>query len=69
MSYSVAVQGNRAPANAVPVIAPALGVEEAEGGTAFTLTGGVRPSAALLSVADDALAFTYDFKGITFLIR
>ena len=39
------------------------------GGTAFTLTGGVRPSAASLSVADDALVFTYDFKGSTFLIR
>ena len=69
MNYSVIQSGQKATATEVPVIAPALGVEEAEGGTAFTLTGGVRPSAASLSVADDALAFTYDFKGSTFLIR
>ena len=40
-----------------------------KGGSSFTCTGGVRPSAATLSVADDALTFTYKLTGGMFLIR
>ena len=69
MNYSVAAQGSRTEADAVPVIAPALGVVEADGGGAFTCTGGVRTSAATLSVENGALAFTYKLTGGMFLIR
>ena len=69
MNYSVAAQGSRTEADAVPVIMPALGVVEADGGGAFTCTGGVRTSAATLSVENGALAFTYKLTGGMFLIR
>ena len=69
MNYSVIQSGQKATVAEVPVIAPALGTVEAEGGSTFTCTGGVRPSAATLSVADDALTFTYKLTGGMFLIR
>jgi hypothetical protein len=69
MNYSVILAGQKASVTEVPVIVPTLGTVEAEGGTTFTCTGGVRPSAATLSVADDALTFTYKLTGGMFLIR
>ena len=67
LRYSVAVGGARTDADAVPVIVPAQGV--VGGGCAFTCTGGVRAAAATLSVADDALAFSYKTCGIIFSVR
>ena len=69
MNYSVVQSGQKATVTEVPVIAPALGTVEAEGGSTFTCTGGVSPSAATLSVADDALAFSYKVTGATITIR
>ena len=69
MNYSVIKSGQKATVTEIPVIAPALGTVEAEGGSAFICTGGVRPSAATLSVADDALAFSYKMTGATITIR
>ena len=69
MNYSVILAGQKASVTEVPVIVPTLGTVEAEGGTTFTCTGGVRPSAATLSVADDALAFSYKVTGATITIR
>ena len=69
MNYSVIPSGQKATVTETPVIAPALGTVEAEGGSTFTCTGGVRPSAATLSVADDALAFSYKVTGATITIR
>jgi len=69
MNYSVIQSGQKATATEVPVIAPAVGTVAAEGGSTFTCTGGVRPSAATLSVANDALAFSYKVLGATITIR
>ena len=69
MNYSVVQTGQKATVTEVPVIVPTLGTVEAEGGTTFTCTGGARPSAATLSVAEDALVFSYKVTGSTFLIR
>ena len=68
MNYSVIQAGQKAAVTEAPVIVPALGTVEAPGGSSFTCTGGVKPSAATLSVADDALAFSYNFTGAIILI-
>ena len=69
MNYSVIQTGQKATVAEVPVITPALGTVEAEGGSAFTCTGGVPSSAATLSVANGGLAFSYKVTGGMFLIR
>ena len=69
MNYSIVQSGQKTTVTESPVIVPALGTVEAEGGSTFTCTGGVRPSGATLSVADDALAFSYKVTGATITIR
>ena len=68
MNYSVVQAGQKAAVTEAPVIVPALGTVEAPGGSSFTCTGGVKPSAATLSVVNDALAFSYNFTGAIILI-
>lgn len=69
MGFAVASQGSHADVTAAPVVVPALGTVQPEGGTAFTCAGGVRKTAASLSVEEGALAFSYKLNGSVFSLR